>query len=619
MDNINRIKDLINKVETKDFVIKEQREEIGNLLGLGADAVRGLWDMASSAINDGVPYVVDKVTGRRLLNEFPFSGNIEKVCIDAAKMFISTLKASINSETDLFNSLIVLNNLYKGAESGKIVDKKGLTLEPWEVFEVFTGAIYYESRGKNFTYADLWDTYIETNDIDDVSDGVINWIDSNINYGSTVGTNGTKIKEFMLEFFDSGQSFTAFWNTDRLDGDWLFGGIISYMDLIDVTKYKDNDRLMSEFEVRLSKDLPCYESAKFKPVTVNSEKVNAFVRKENKWLTVLFYKNDTLTANVYYGDDRSTPVATTTDIDCGGNVTSGQNMDDLGGVNDINESFIIEQQSPSKRYVKYGGVRFAFDPETFEDMRALHNGGTSDSSADNDTENNTTTDTTTTQPNDTTTDTTTVQPDDTNQNDSGEDQEVTPTEDMSNIDRLVALLISKGVQEVVARDPKNRASMGSIAVGKLINDTVTPEDYTKNEENLYAEKFIESIEKGLTTFNGNETNHDIQAREEERVINTTTKISNPTPLELQKIEEIGDDAVSKTNNELSFDKNRIQSIRVTSNETQVVYIAKEDITDIVSNIEGQLERVFGGDWKLDKAKNKFMSSNKLFIFTKKEE
>ena len=252
-------------------------------------------------------------------------------------------------------------------------------------------------------------------------------------------------------------------------------------------------------------------------------------------------------------------------------------------------------------------------------MRALHNGGTSDSSADSDTENNTTTDTTTTQPNDTTTDTTTVQPDDTNQNDSGEDQEVTPTEDMSNIDKLVALLISKGVQEVVARDPKNRASMGSIAVGALTNDTVTPEEYTKNEENLYAEKFIESIEKGITTFKRNETNHDIQAREEERVINTTTKISNPTPLELQKIEEIGDDAVSKTNNELSFDKNRIQSIRVTSNETQVVYIAKEDITDMISNIEGQLERVFGGDWKLDKAKNKFMSSNKLFIFTKKEE
>ena len=617
MDSINRIKDLMNKVETKNFIIKEQ--ELGNLLGLGTDAVRGLWDMASSAINDAVPYVVDKATGHKLLNEFPFSGNIEKVCGDAAKMFISTVKSSVNSKTDVYNSLIVLNNLLKGAESGKILDSDGLTLEPWEVFEVFTGAIYYESRGKNFTYADLWDTYIETDDIDDVSDGVIEWLDSNINYGSTIGDDGTTIKEFMLEFFESGQSFTAFWNTDRLDGDWKFGEIFVNMNLIDISEYQDTDRLMSEFEVRLSGDLPCYESAKFKPVTVNSEKVNAFVRKENKWLTVLFYKNDTLTANVYYGDDRSTPVATTTDIDCGGNVTSGQNMDDLGGVNDINESFIIEQQSSPKKYVKYGGVRFAFDSETFEEMKALHNGGTSDSSADDDTENNTTTDTTTVQPNDTTTDTTTVQPDNTNQNDSGEDQEVTPAENMSNIDRLVALLISKGVQEVVARDPKNRASMGSIAVGALTNDTVTPEDYTKNEENLYAEKFIESIEKGITTFKRNETNHDIQAREEERVINTTTKISNPTPLELQKIEEIGDDAVSKTNNELSFDKNRIQSIRVTSNETQVVYIAKEDITDMISNIEGQLERVFGGDWKLDKAKNKFMSSNKLFIFTKKEE
>ena len=75
--------------------------------------------------------------------------------------------------------------------------------------------------------------------------------------------------------------------------------------------------------------------------------------------------------------------------------------------------------------------------------------------------------------------------------------------------------------------------------------------------------------------------------------------------------------VFKTNNELKFDKNRIKTVRVTSNETKVVYVATEDITDIISKIEGELEQVFGGDWFLDKTR-KFMSSNKLFIFKKKE-
>ena len=75
----------------------------------------------------------------------------------------------------------------------------------------------------------------------------------------------------------------------------------------------------------------------------------------------------------------------------------------------------------------------------------------------------------------------------------------------------------------------------------------------------------------------------------------------------------------KTNNKLSFDKNRIKNVRVTSNESKVIYIATEDITDILSDIEGELEQVFGGDWMLDKSRNRLFSSNKIYIFTKKEQ
>jgi hypothetical protein len=160
--------------------------------------------------------------------------------------------------------------------------------------------------------------------------------------------------------------------------------------------------------------------------------------------------------------------------------------------------------------------------------------------------------------------------------------------------------------------------MGAVSVGAFLGKTITVDEYIKSEEDVYAEKFIESINKKITTFNKNETNHEKEEKMEERVIDTTVKISNPTPLELAKIEEVGDDAVAKTNNELSFDKNRIKTVRITSNENKVVYVAKDNITDLVSDIESQLERVFGGDWMLDKAKNKFMSSNKLFIFSKKE-
>lgn len=605
MNELNRIKDIINKINNNSFVIKEQ-SLAGDLWDLGAGAIGGLYDAIKSGISDGVPYLVDKVKGVKILKPSPFSGNCETVSLSAAKMFKASLTGTVDSKTDVYNSLMILKNIVDGAENGGIVDGENNPMPTWEVLETFTGALFYELQGRQFSYDKLWSEYIEEDDIDDCAEYVSEYIEKNINYNATIGPIGEDIKNFMVEFFLSGKE-VYYINTDRLSNDWNVGEIQVHIDKINMADYEDDGRVMSDFEVKLSSELPCYETAKLVFLkTEGSDLINIAAKQEGRWTTIFFFKNNKLTANVYFDGIDKDPVATTTTFDCGDGVEQGQTINPVG----INESLIVEQNTTTK-YVTYGKLRIGFDSETFEKLRVLHNGGSKQSSADNDTE------TSTEEP--TTTQTTTQQPD-SNQNDTGGDEEVVAKpEEKTNVQRLIDLLISKGVDEYFAKSEKYRASMGSVSVGALMGETITSQDYLNDEENLYAEKFIESIEKGITTFKRNETNHDKEAKEEERIINTTTKISNPTELELKKIEEVGDDAVAKTKNELSFDKNRIKMVRVTSNDSKVVYVAKEDITDLISTIEGQLEKVFGGDWKLDKAKNKFMSSNKLFIFSKKEQ
>jgi hypothetical protein len=607
MKELSRIKQLFESVESEDFTLKEQKEQfLDNVWDLGSDAIGGLWNTAKDAVNNGIPVLVDKVSGDKIMTQTPFSGNLEKVVSSAAKLFKTSINGSVVSKTDTYNALIIIDNLIQGTNSNLIVDKKGQDFSLWEVLESFTVALYYEFRGESFDYEKMWSEIIEEDDIDDACDSVIDRINSSLKYESTFGPVGEEIKEFLLELFESGKSFTMFYNDDRLDGDWQVGKVRELITKIDMSSY-DANKLQSEFETKLSTDLPCYESAKLQFVKVgNSEKVNAAVKVEDKWTTILYYKGGKLVANVYYGGTNKPPVAITADIDCeGGSIESGQNINAVG----INESLLLEQETNSK-YVRYGSLRLGFDPQTFEELRVLHNGG----KVTQTTEPETTTQTT--EPETTTQTTQTTEPE-TKQNDSGEDSKETEVV-KTNIQKLIELLVSKGVSPVFANDQKYRADMGAVSVGALLGKTITVDEYIKSEEDVYAEKFIESINKKITTFNKNETNHEKEEKMEERVIDTTVKISNPTPLELAKIEEVGDDAVAKTNNELSFDKNRIKTVRITSNENKVVYVAKDNITDLVSDIESQLERIFGGDWMLDKAKNKFMSSNKLFIFSKKE-
>lgn len=605
MNNINRIKEVITKIESNNFVIKEQTV-IGDLWDIGAGAVGGLWDGLKSGVSDGVPYLVDKITNSKLITPQPFSGNLVTVVDSAAKLFINSIKGFAESKTDVYNLIIILDNLIEGAKQGKIVDGDGDDFKVWEVLEAFTYSLYSNFRNKSFNPSDMWDL-IDENDIDDAVDFVVDEIETRISYNATIGNEAEEIKDFLVDdFFESGKSFTAFYNTDRLDGEWEVGQVKVLLNRINLSDYQEDERMKSPFESKLESVLPCYETAKFSFVKMNnSEQINGAIKVQKNWTFILFFRDDTLTLNVYHNGTNKPPVAKTKQISCNGGTNTGDRMDDVVG---INES-LLSEQARRDNYLFFGKVRFDFSPEDFTRMMNIYQEDKGITTTPEQPEQGDDEDVVTT---------TTTSPE-SSQSDSNK-EEVPAGSGTPNTDKLIKLLIEKGVQEIVANNPKHRASMGSVSVGALINKVVTQEEYTKNEESMYAAKFIESIEKGYTKFNtSGKTNHEEKAKKEEKVITTTANISNPTPLELNKIEEIGDDARAKTSNELSFDKNRIKTVRITSDEKTVVYIAKEDITDIVSDIEGQLERVFGGDWKLDSAKNRFMSSNKVFIFSKKEE
>lgn len=74
---------------------------------------------------------------------------------------------------------------------------------------------------------------------------------------------------------------------------------------------------------------------------------------------------------------------------------------------------------------------------------------------------------------------------------------------------------------------------------------------------------------------------------------------------------------SKINKTWAFDPKRIKTVKVTSNDTKVIYISKDGITDLLSGIERQLEQEYGGDWYLKKSKRRPISSDVITIFLKK--
>ena len=181
MKELNRIKSLINKVETKNFVIKEQEDPglVGGLWDIATGAVSGLYDGAKDVVNKSIPYLVDKTKGVKLLQLKPFSGKLDTVINSASKLFVNQLSSRIDSNTELYNSLVILQNLVSGAESNSIVDKKGLDFKVWEVLEAFTIGVYFASRNQEFTYEKFWEK-IESDKIDVFSNSVIGYVEGAI-------------------------------------------------------------------------------------------------------------------------------------------------------------------------------------------------------------------------------------------------------------------------------------------------------------------------------------------------------------------------------------------------------------------------------------------------------
>lgn len=601
MKELNRIKSLINKVETKNFVITEQEDPglVGGIWDIATGAIGGLYDGAKDVVNKSIPYLVDKTKGVKLLQLKPFSGKLDIVINSASKLFVNQLSSRIDSNTELYNSLVILQNLVSGAESNSIKDKKGLDFKVWEVLEAFTIGVYLASRNQEFTYEKFW-KIVESDDIDDYSDSVIDYVEGAI-MELSIGGTAQNIKEWYPDFFDSGQSMSAFWNTDRLDGDWDTSEIPLLINSIDMSKYEG--KIQSEFETKLSGDISCYTTGGLKFAKIGGSEVdNAAIRTEKNWITIFYYnKSGVLTANIYYKKVNSQPVAITTDIDCGSRGTVVRNVQGLNETLSYSLSKNLLNEQEDVEDVMIGDIRVGVNRKAYNHMLSLYRKANNIEAPSDDTKSS---------PDDTTTD-----KEVSSKSDSGVETPPVVDPEKTNIEKLIDILVEKGgnPREHYEKD-STRASIGSVALGS----EVSSEEYLKDEETVYAQKVIEKLNNGSFVIKKYDEDEKDE-KEEERIIDATSKISNPTPLELKKIEEIGDDAVAKTNNKLSFDKNRIKNVRVTSNESKVIYIATEDITDILSNIEGELEQVFGGDWMLDKSRNRLFSSNKIYIFTKKEQ
>ena len=608
MKELNRIKSLINKVETKNFVITEQGDPglVGGLWDIATGAVSGLYDGAKDVVNKSIPYLVDKTKGVKLLQLKPFSGKLDTVINSASKLFVNQLSSRIDSNTELYNSLVILQNLVSGAESNSIKDKKGLDFKVWEVLEAFTIGVYFASRNQEFTYERFWEI-VESDDIDDYSDSVIDYVEGAI-MELSIGGTAQNIKEWYPNFFDSGQSMSAFWNTDRLDGDWDTSEIPLLINSIDMSKYEG--KIQSEFETKLSGDISCYTTGGLKFAKIGGSEVdNAAIRTEKNWITIFYYnKSGVLTANIYYKKVNSQPVAITTDIDCGSRGTVVRNVQGLNETLSYSLSKNLLNEQEDVEDVMIGDIRVGVNRKAYNHMLSLYRKANNIEAPSDDTKSSP--EDSKSSPEDTTTD-----KEVSSKSDSGVETPPVVDPEKTNIEKLIDILVEKGgnPREHYEKD-STRASIGSVALGS----EVSSEEYLKDEETVYAQKVIEKLNNGSFVIKKYDEDEKDE-KEEERIIDATSKISNPTPLELKKIEEIGDDAVAKTNNKLSFDKNRIKNVRVTSNESKVIYIATEDITDILSNIEGELEQVFGGDWMLDKSRNRLFSSNKIYIFTKKEQ
>jgi hypothetical protein len=625
MDDIKRIRQLIERIETKDFVINEQTlgfgeddgpgiyggignllDAVGNILNMGADAFGGLTELVKDLTGDGIPWLVNKFDNTPILKKSPANGDIFEVTKKTAKVLKTLSTSSAMTDSVVYNALVLIVNFVDGYNSNSLTSSKMSELPFWKAMEIFTIGVGRILSGGEEYDIDVWYDALEGNKALVYSNAASVFIETGFTSSTYTITSEAKNGLMALTaLFTSGDSDN--WGTDRLEDEdgWSDGVSRVYIALnsLNISAVEEMEK-MNEFQKEFVEKFDCGGSIIKKMRTYyNEERKIWFGVIDEKGYKILIKKDE---SGNFFGSiqHNGEKIAIIHHFDCSGKNSYAQETEKVN----LDEQ---EDDDTVYYYQPIVGTNFTMvmTKDEYEKIKG-HDQYAGDSEEQPEEEPTP----------DTTVDDTTPAPE-TTVDDTEKDVEPTPEEEpKSNIEKLIEVLIQNGYNEMAAQSASARAVEGSVAVSNYLGRIVTQKEYELKEEDYFAEIFMKSILEGKTKFRkGTDmSSHDKKAKEEERIIKMTVDIEQPTEIEKKKIEELGSDAdaLDRKNN-LLFDKKRIKSIRLTSDNSTVIYIANEDISDIVSDIERSIEKTFGGDWYLDKGGNKYLSKNKIFIFKKK--
>lgn len=625
MEELNRIKDIIHKVEENNFLIKEQfwfgddgnvgfwggagnlLSAVANIFNLGADALGGLTELIKDITGKTLPFIVNTFDNTALIERTPSQGELYEVSHNTAEALIIFSKSSSLTDSVVYNVLVLVTNFIDGVDKGT-VKFAGKKIGVAEALETLTVSIAYAVKGKKLDHKAMKTEVLNDDGVEEIAKAVSALIISAFPSGVTTSPESQSAIKTLSEFFVSGilpWHKTAV-KVDRLKGDWAIQDLYNALASINISSARPPEKELSEFERKLFAEFDCARELRKKLVVkYSSKKKEEYgVVEDNGYRFIIREKDGKFYGAIQY---KGEVISRIREFNCSGYNT----FYDEGPETDLNEQQQYERVD-GMTYTPLAGTKFTIVMTQAEyDKIKAHN-------APKPEEEPTPKEDPVTEP------TPEVQPSDNEAavDDTDTDIEVKPKPEekpKSNVDKLIEVLIDNGYDERAAKVPNLRAVDGSVAVSNYLGRIVTQKEYEVKEEDYYADIFMKSILDGKTKFKkGTEVStHDAKAKEENRIIDTTVGIEQPTEIEKRKLEELGSDADAvDRRNTLLFDKKRIKTIRLTSDNSTVIYVANEDITDLVSQITRSLDKTFGGTWVLDETRNKYLTKNKIFIFKK---
>lgn len=634
MNELNRIKQLIERVESKNFHINEQDvgfwggtgnlfSALGNILNMGADAIGGLTTLLKDLTGDGIPWLINQFDNTAVIKRAPASGDIFEVTTNTAKALSKLSESKSLNDSLVYNALVLVVNFIDGVRAGSVTSEvKEYTF--WKAMEIFTIGIDEVSIGGGVYNGNVWSKVIMSDSALKSSAAASSFIKSAFSKSDySMSSEARNALTVLSELFTSGDNVNRLGlpNNSKLDGSddrlddkdgWSEGISKLYIALsaLNITPGEDGTKELSEFERKLFAEFDCATELRKKMVVkYSSQKKEEYgVVEDNGYRFIIREKDGKFYGAIQY---KGEVISRIKEFNCSGYNT----FYDEGPESDLNEQQQYERVD-GMTYTPLAGTKFTIVMTQAEyDKIKAHN-------APKPKEEPVTEPTPKEEP--VVEPTPEVQPsdDEATVDDTDTDIEVVPTPDekpKSNVDKLIEVLIDNGYDERAAKAPNLRAVDGSVAVSNYLGRIVTQKEYEVKEEDYYADIFMKSILDGKTKFKkGTEVStHDAEAKEENRIIDTTVGIEQPTEIEKRKLEELGSDADAvDRRNTLLFDKKRIKTVRLTSDNSTVIYVANEDITDLVSQISRSLDKTFGGTWALDETRNKYLTKNKIFIFKK---